>query len=56
MERILASDMDLHADQLLVILNQPRMIQQTPTRLPSYQQIEIAIFAGFTASHGAGHA
>jgi len=48
--------MDLDPEQLLKILNQPGMIQQTPARLPRYQQIEVAVLIGFTAGHGAEHA
>jgi len=45
--------MDLHAEQVLDILNQPGVIQQTPARLPRYQQIEVAVLIGFTAGHRA---
>ena len=56
MERFLGPDMDLHPEQLLEILNQPGMIQQTPARLPRYQEIEVAVLIGFTAGHRAEHA
>ena len=52
MERLLGPDMDLRPKQLLKILNQPGMIQQTPARLPRDQQIEIAVLIGVTAGHG----
>ena len=52
MERLLGPDMDLHPKQLLEILNQPGMIQQTPARFPRDQQIEVAVLVGFTAGHG----
>ena len=45
--------MDLDPEQLLKILNQPGMIQQTPARLPGDPQVEVAILIGFTAGHGA---
>ena len=38
LERLFRPDMDLHSEQLLEILNQPGMIQQTPARLPGDQQ------------------
>src|ERR1017187_10291001 len=47
--------MDLHAEQLLEILNQPGVIQQTPARFPGDQQIEVAVLIGFAAGHGAEH-
>jgi hypothetical protein len=52
----LGADMDLDPEQLLEILNQPGMIQQTPARLPRYQQIEVAVLIGFTACHGTENA
>jgi hypothetical protein len=48
--------MDLHPKQLLEVLNQPGMIQQTPARLSGYQQVEVAALIGFTTGHGAEHA
>src|SRR5450432_1482557 len=56
MQRLLGADMDLHSEQLLEVLNQPGMIQQTAAWLPGYQQIEVAARIGLTASHGAEHA
>jgi hypothetical protein len=47
--------MDLHSEQLLEILNQAGVIEQTPAWLPRYQQIEIAVLISFTASHGSEH-
>jgi hypothetical protein len=48
--------MDLDPEQLLEILNQPRVIQKTPSRLPCYQEIEVAVLIGLAAGHGAKHA
>jgi hypothetical protein len=46
---------DLHAEQLLEILNETSVVEQTPTRPPTHQKVEIAVFVGFTASDGAKH-
>jgi hypothetical protein len=56
MKRLLGPHMDLDPEQLLQVLNQPGMIQQTPARLPRYQQIEVAALVGFASGHGAEHA
>jgi hypothetical protein len=47
--------MDLHSKQILQILNQPGVVHKTPARFPGDQQIEVAIFIGLIASHGAEH-
>jgi hypothetical protein len=36
MQRLPGPDMDLDPEQLLQVLNQPGMIQQTPARLPRF--------------------
>jgi hypothetical protein len=56
MERFLGPDVDLDPKQLLEILNQPGMVQQTPARLPGDQQIEVAARIGVATGHGAEHA
>lgn len=55
MERFFCSDMDLHPQQFLKILNQPRMIEQASARLPCDKKIEVATLGGLTASDGAEH-
>ena len=48
--------MDLYPNQLLEILNQNGVIQQTPARLPRYQQIEVAVLIRFATGYRAEHA
>jgi hypothetical protein len=55
MEGLLGPHMDVHSKQILEILNQPGMVHKTPARFPGDQQIEVAIFVGFIARHGAEH-
>ena len=55
MKRLLGPDMDLDPEQLLQVLNQPGMIQQTPAWLPRYQQVEVAALVGFASGHRAEH-
>jgi hypothetical protein len=49
------SDFSVPPEQLLEILNQPGVIEQTPARLPRYQQIEVAVLIGIAAGHGSEH-
>jgi len=51
-QRLLCSDVHVHAEQLFEILNQRRVIEQAAARLPVDQQIEIAAFRGVAARHG----
>ena len=53
MQRLPGPDMDLDPEQLLQVLNQPGMIQQTPAWLPRYQQIEVAALVGLASGNGA---
>lgn len=52
MERFFGSDVDSHAKQILKIQNQSGVVQQTSPGFPVDQEIEIAVFARFTPSHG----
>jgi hypothetical protein len=45
--------MDLDSKQILEIFNQSGMVHKAPARFPGDQQIEVAIFIGLIASHGA---
>ena len=56
MQGLLRSTVDLYAKQLFKILNEPRVVQQNPARLPTHQQVEIAAFLGLAAGYGAEHA
>lgn len=53
MKRLLRSDMDFEPEQIMKILNQRGMVQQTSAGLPRYQQIEIAVFICRTTRDGA---
>jgi hypothetical protein len=49
------ADRNPDPEQLLKVLYQAGMIQQAPSWLPSYQQIEVAAFIGFAAGDGPEH-
>jgi hypothetical protein len=55
MKRFLSPDMDSHPEQVLEIFNQAGMVQQTPARFPSDQQVQIAILVSLATCHGAEH-
>ena len=56
MQGFFRSDMNFHAQQVLEILNQTRVIHQAAARFPRNQQIEVAVFIGLAAGHGTKHA
>jgi len=47
---------DPDAEQFLQVLDEPRVVEQTPARLPGDQQVEVARFVGLAARHLAEHA
>ena len=53
MKRLLGPNMNLHAEQVLKILNQSGVVQQTASRFPLDQQIEVAALPGLAAGHRA---
>ena len=55
MQRLLGTDVNLHPEQLLKILNQPSVVEEAAPRFPVHQQVEVARGVGFTARHGAEH-
>jgi hypothetical protein len=48
--------MNFDAEQLLKILHQPGVVQQTTSRFPLHQEIEIAVLARFASGDGAKNA
>ncbi len=40
MQGFLRADVDLYAEQVLKIFNEPSVVEQTAPRLPGYQQVE----------------
>ena len=45
--------MDLHAEQFLKILDEAGVVEKAAAGLPFYEQVEIALRAGFAARHRA---